>query len=306
MRCHAGMDGCRGGWVVAIATDGADGGGTLRIDVARDFAEALAFAASASRIAVDMPIGLLDVPQPGGRACDRAARAVLGRQGSSVFSPPARPALDASDHRDAQRRQGAGLSIQTWNIVPRIREVDAAIDASMQSRVIEAHRRTRVPRARRCAARAQVDRGRIRGTRRAAAVGVRCGAARSRGGASSDRAFGAEARRPGGRVRPRARGAPRGRGFRVPVAGRRSARRCAGAADGDLVLAIAVRRIGAGRCRAMSPSHASPTRGAVPDAARRRHRVVHCGKYGASSSRIRGGAFAPVIRSRTMPSRSMR
>ncbi len=139
MRCHAGMDGCRGGWVVAIATDGADGGGTLRIDVARDFAEALAFAASASRIAVDMPIGLLDVPQPGGRACDRAARAVLGRQGSSVFSPPARPALDASDHRDAQRRQGAGLSIQTWNIVPRIREVDAAIDASMQSRVIEAH-----------------------------------------------------------------------------------------------------------------------------------------------------------------------
>ena len=139
MRCHAGMDGCRGGWVVAIATDGANGGGTLRIDVARDFAEALAFAASASRIAVDMPIGLLDVPQPGGRACDRAARAVLGRQGSSVFSPPARPALDASDHRDAQRRQGAGLSIQTWNIVPRIREVDAAIDASMQPRVIEAH-----------------------------------------------------------------------------------------------------------------------------------------------------------------------
>jgi predicted RNase H-like nuclease len=133
------MDGCRGGWVVAIATDGANGGGTLRIDVARDFAEALAFAASASRIAVDMPIGLLDVPQPGGRACDRAARAVLGRQGSSVFSPPARPALDASDFRDAQRRQGAGLSIQTWNIVPRIREVDAAIDASMQSRVIEAH-----------------------------------------------------------------------------------------------------------------------------------------------------------------------
>lgn len=139
MRCHAGMDGCRGGWVVAIATDGADGGGTLRIDVARDFAEALAFAASASRIAVDMPIGLLDVPQPGGRACDRAARAVLGRQGSSVFSPPARPALDASDHRDAQRRQGAGLSIQTWNIVPRIREVDAAMTPALQLRVVEAH-----------------------------------------------------------------------------------------------------------------------------------------------------------------------
>ena len=139
MRCHAGMDGCRGGWVVAIATERADGEVALRIDVAHDFAAALALAASANRIAVDMPIGLLDVPQTGGRACDRAARAMLGRQGSSVFSPPARPALDASDHRDAQRRQGAGLSIQTWNIVPRIREVDAAIEAAMQPRVIEAH-----------------------------------------------------------------------------------------------------------------------------------------------------------------------
>lgn len=138
MKCRAGVDGCRGGWVVAIATE-VDGTLSLRIEVAPDFAAVLDVAREASRIAVDMPIGLLDAARPGGRDCDRAARALLGRWGASVFSPPARPALAASDYRDAQRRQGAGLSIQTWNIVPRIREVDAALDPSMQPRVVEAH-----------------------------------------------------------------------------------------------------------------------------------------------------------------------
>lgn len=137
----AGVDGCRGGWVVAItelrAGDALPCSATLV--VVRGFADVIALTATAQCVAVDMPIGLLDVPRPGGRDCDRAARALLGRQGSSVFSPPARPALAAGDHREAQRRQGAGLSIQTWNIVPRIREVDAAMTPARQARVFEAH-----------------------------------------------------------------------------------------------------------------------------------------------------------------------
>ncbi len=138
----AGIDGCRGGWAVAVVsaegmTDAAPR--TVQLTVVPDFAEALTLARDARCIAVDMPIGLLSSPRPGGRDCDRAARALLGRQGSSVFSPPARPALAAVDYREAQRLQGAGLSIQTWNIVPRIREVDAVMTPLLQGRVFEAH-----------------------------------------------------------------------------------------------------------------------------------------------------------------------
>jgi predicted RNase H-like nuclease len=134
-----GVDGCRSGWVVATTVRR---GGALphavRIDVVSGFAEVIAMTADAQCVAVDMPIGLLDLPRTGGRDCDRAARALLGRQGSSVFSPPARPALAAREYREAQRLQGAGLSIQTWNIVPRIRDVDGAMTPSLQARILEA------------------------------------------------------------------------------------------------------------------------------------------------------------------------
>lgn len=137
----AGVDGCRGGWVVATTVR--RGGDALphavSIAVVSGFAEVIALTADAQCVAVDMPIGLLDSPRAGGRDCDRAARALLGRQGSSVFSPPARPALAAREYREAQRLQGAGLSIQTWNIVPRIRDVDGSMTPSLQGRVFEAH-----------------------------------------------------------------------------------------------------------------------------------------------------------------------
>jgi predicted RNase H-like nuclease len=137
----AGIDGCRGGWAVALVSASAPCATpqTVRLTMVAGFEEALALVPEARLVAVDMPIGLLDLPNAGGRDCDRAARALLGRRGSSVFSPPARPALAGVDYRDAQRRQGAGLSIQTWNIVPRIREVDAVMTPSLQGRVFEAH-----------------------------------------------------------------------------------------------------------------------------------------------------------------------
>ncbi len=42
-------------------------------------------------------------------------------------------------YRDAVARNGAGMSMQTYNIVPRMREVDAAITTALQTRVMEAH-----------------------------------------------------------------------------------------------------------------------------------------------------------------------
>jgi len=91
-------------------------------------------------IAVDMPIGLLDRPVPGGRACDREARKLLGRgRASSVFTPPTRPGLAATVYADVSSFNGAGMSKEAFNILPKIREIDDAIDVVDQKRVFEAH-----------------------------------------------------------------------------------------------------------------------------------------------------------------------
>ena len=124
---HVGVDGCRGGWVVARWTArGVDA------RVVPDFREVME--PSASAIAVDIPIGLLDAPAPGGRACDRAARALLGPRARSVFSPPTRPDLDARTFEETR-----GISIQCYHIIPKIREVDALMTPAIQARVVEAH-----------------------------------------------------------------------------------------------------------------------------------------------------------------------
>lgn len=107
MPVDAGVDGCRGGWVVAT-----EGG----LHVVSRFAEILA--AVDGIVAVDIPIGL---PETGSRRdCDRACRAQLGPRRSSVFPAPHRAALAAASFADAP-----GLSIQAWHLVPKVREVDA-------------------------------------------------------------------------------------------------------------------------------------------------------------------------------------
>jgi predicted RNase H-like nuclease len=112
MTTNAGVDGCRGGWVVAT-----DDGATAGLSVVTRFADVLALVDG--MVAVDMPIGL---PALGSRrACDTAARKALGPRRSSVFPAPSREALAASSFAEV-----TGLSIQAWNLVPKVREVDEA------------------------------------------------------------------------------------------------------------------------------------------------------------------------------------
>jgi predicted RNase H-like nuclease len=104
------------------------------------FDEVLALPEKPVVLAVDMPIGLLDRPLPGGRLCDREARKLLRRpRASSVFTPPTRPGLAAVDYSDVPRLNSAGMSKEAFNILPKIREMDEAITASDQKRVFEAH-----------------------------------------------------------------------------------------------------------------------------------------------------------------------
>ncbi len=136
----AGVDGCRGGWFVVLLTyePAKDRIGEVDFALCARFAEVLDL--PARHIALDMPVGLLEHPQAGGRRCERQARAVLGRpRASSVFSTPTRGALAATDYRDAIRRNGMGMSKETFNIMPKIREVDVCLSGRGRQRVFEAH-----------------------------------------------------------------------------------------------------------------------------------------------------------------------
>jgi predicted RNase H-like nuclease len=132
----AGVDGCHAGWLVILAHPLARDAQEHQVMVCARFDEVLALLPTSTVSAVDIPIGLLAEQQPGGRDCDRCARRLLGRRASSVFTPPTRPLLDATHY--AQVR-GHGLSIQAFNILPKIREVDRIMTPALQQRVYEAH-----------------------------------------------------------------------------------------------------------------------------------------------------------------------
>jgi predicted RNase H-like nuclease len=94
-------------------------------------------------VGLDMPIGL---PAAGRRASDAAARARLGARRASLFATPPRPVLDAVDYADAlartRRDGGPGLSIQAFNLLPKMREVAAAVAADLQPALSEVHPET--------------------------------------------------------------------------------------------------------------------------------------------------------------------
>ncbi len=128
MQTVLGVDGRRGGWVVATVdvTDAAQ-------LVSLEFHESLAFMEPDGDpplcVAIDMPIGLADGP----RACDIAARKLLSPHTSRVFPAPPRVALGHSDDYEAACRaakavSGKALSRQTWNLLTSIRAVDDHAD----------------------------------------------------------------------------------------------------------------------------------------------------------------------------------
>ena len=139
----AGIDGCKGGWVVALREVGSD---AIEIRVVEAIHEVLRWRERPGVICIDIPIGLLDAAVAGGRACDQAARALLRQpRGCSVFSPPVRPTLRASSFEEALRLNRAssthalGISRQSFEILRKIREVDDMMLPSLQDRVFEVH-----------------------------------------------------------------------------------------------------------------------------------------------------------------------
>ena len=82
-------------------------------------------------VCIDIPIGL---SSDGFRACDRAARQLLGKRSSSVFPVPPRLALAALTYEEinfaSKAHCGKGVSKQAFYLLPKIREAEALLRSS--------------------------------------------------------------------------------------------------------------------------------------------------------------------------------
>jgi predicted RNase H-like nuclease len=155
MSCSVGVDGCPGGWIAVWQQDG----GEPSVRVFPDFAALIATFPGDTIVAVDMPIGLPEFSQRGGRGPEALVRPLLGERQSSVFSIPSRAAVYAetapfttvAEWYAAHRRASEvamrtsdpprGVSIQAFGIFPKIREIDALLreQAGLKERAVESH-----------------------------------------------------------------------------------------------------------------------------------------------------------------------
>lgn len=140
-----GLDGCPDGWILCALPPRT--ARRLHYLGFRTFRALLAWEKHrrkpADRLMVDMPIGL---PDSGRRVCETMARRMLGKRASSVFPAPRRPMLAFQHYAEANAwgkkqgtENGGGLSKQAWMLVPKIRELDAALTPGDQNRICEAH-----------------------------------------------------------------------------------------------------------------------------------------------------------------------
>lgn len=113
-----------------MAVTGTTSGSPVAFSLLASFADAWAEARSKKLLAVgvDMPIGL---PSQDRRRSDLEARQLLGRRRSSLFWTPPLYVLDAANHAEAnwlsKHNTGRGLSIQAFNLLPKVRELRAVL-----------------------------------------------------------------------------------------------------------------------------------------------------------------------------------
>jgi predicted RNase H-like nuclease len=141
----AGVDGCRSGWIAALAP--ADDISQPDIHIVGQARELASAPHDAALIAIDMPIGLPDRIIGPGRGPEQLVRPLLGARQSSVFSIPARAAVEAASYGEACAEALRGsepprkVSKQGFFLFPKIRELDGWLraDAAMRERVFESH-----------------------------------------------------------------------------------------------------------------------------------------------------------------------
>ena len=136
----AGVDGFKAHWCVVLQNFQT---GELRVRIVPSFAGLLSIDEVLKVLAVDIPMGLPEYVVPGGRACEGAARQLLGIRASSVFSAVGRAVLHhpgrLEAHIASRAAGGLGVGAQAWGLAAKLREADAAMSPIHQSVVHEVH-----------------------------------------------------------------------------------------------------------------------------------------------------------------------
>ena len=156
MTMLCGVDGCPAGWVAVWRDPSNDAPKTTVFFDVRSLIEAFPKTAI---FAIDMPIGLPDFINGGGRGPEKAVRPYLGERQSSVFAVPSRAAVYAEcgpfsgqgDMIEAHKQASIvalatsdpprKISIQSFNLFPKIREIDTLLrgQPELTSRIFESH-----------------------------------------------------------------------------------------------------------------------------------------------------------------------
>lgn len=129
-----GIDGCKSGWIVA----------TIHHQLELKLISALQQIQlnETDTLWIDMPIGL---PKNQSRDCDAQLRKALGKKGASAFGVPVRDAVFAESYQEASAinfaQIGKKISKQSWNICPKIRQVDTWLheQSHLKNLVFESH-----------------------------------------------------------------------------------------------------------------------------------------------------------------------
>jgi len=135
-----GIDGCPSGWFGISIKNEED----VAYKIIEDKEALLEIFESYDRILIDIPIGVESEKYV--RRTDEELRKKLGSDYyASVFNPPIRPALYAPTYAEACMQSyeinEKKISLQSWNITPKIRMVDELLQEheQLRERVLESH-----------------------------------------------------------------------------------------------------------------------------------------------------------------------
>lgn len=136
-----GVDGCRGGWLVAQTRGKRGDFSSVSLSVASTLVEAMERKAIKLAL-IDMPKGLLN---DRARRIEGLARQLLKGQASTIFNVPVVDAVFADSYEDASvinhRMIGKKLSKQAWYLCPKIKELDELLakEPSLSNSIYESH-----------------------------------------------------------------------------------------------------------------------------------------------------------------------
>lgn len=136
-RFFLGVDGCKGGWIVAVL------GSALRIERLSSIGEILETYPDYGALLIDMVIGLRDSAEQ--LRPDDIARKELKPRGSTLFPVPSREAVYKETYVEQKKANlktlGKSLSKQASAIIPKIREIDEFMSEhpEFKNRIDESH-----------------------------------------------------------------------------------------------------------------------------------------------------------------------